>query len=94
MAALVKDEELLAVWRQMTLGAAQAGTAGVSDRAALGRALGLPLAQLGGGSAAKGGRGGGIEVRDRLMRALSASRGHGSVTERGASADSDMETAA
>ena len=94
MARLVSDEQLVGVWQAIVDGAARLGPAGAADRAALGRAIGLPIHQYAGGGGKGAGPGGGAAVRARLETALRRVNRHSAVTQEPETAETDVETAA
>ena len=95
MAALVSDDQLVGVWQAIVDGAARLGPAGAADRAALGRAIGLPIHQYaGGGGRGPGAKVTGAEIAGRLETALERSRRRVPVTDTAGSDENDVETAA
>ena len=95
MARLVSDEQLVGIWQAIVDGAARLGPAGAADRAALGRAIGLPIHQYaGGGGRGPGGKQTGAEIAGRLETALERSRRRVPVTDTAADDESPVETAA
>ena len=95
MARLVSDEQLVGIWQAIVDGAARLGPAGAADRAALGRAIGLPIHQYaGGGGRGPGAKVTGAEIAGRLEAALNRSRGRAPVTRDDEPGEMDVETAA